>query len=126
MIHRALLGSFERFVGILVEHTGGDLPFFLAPEQVRVLPVAAAHATEAESLADALRAAGFRARVAEPDETLGKRIRAAEVEKVPYVVVWGDRESREALAVRRRHGEQETLSLESFLGELVAAGGQSE
>jgi threonyl-tRNA synthetase len=122
MIHRALLGSFERFVGILVEHTGGDLPFFLAPEQVRVLPVAAAHATEAESLADELRAAGLRARVAEPDETLGKRIRAAEVEKIPYVVVWGDRESREALAVRRRHGEQATLSLDGLLSELGASG----
>jgi threonyl-tRNA synthetase len=122
MIHRALLGSFERFVGILVEHTAGDLPFFLAPEQVRVLPVAGAHAAEAESLADELRAAGLRAYVAEPDETLGKRIRAAEVEKVPYVVVWGDRESRDALAVRRRHGEQETLSLEGLLAELAAAG----
>jgi threonyl-tRNA synthetase len=122
MIHRALLGSFERFVGILIEHTAGDLPFFLAPEQVRVLPVAEAHATEAESLADELHAVGFRVHVAEPDETLGKRIRAAEVEKIPYVVVWGDRESRDSLAVRRRHGEQATMSLEALVQELRAAG----
>jgi threonyl-tRNA synthetase len=120
VIHRALLGSLERFIGILIEHYGGDFPLWLAPEQVRVLPVAAAHATEAESLADELRAAGYRVSVAEPDETLGKRIRAAEVEKVPFVVVWGDKESREALAVRRRHGEQATLSLDALLGELAA------
>jgi threonyl-tRNA synthetase len=120
MIHRALLGSFERFVGILLEHTGGDLPFFLAPEQIRVLPVAEAHASEAESLADELRAAGYRAEVAEPDDTLGKRIRAAEVEKIPFVVVWGDRETRDALAVRRRHGEQAILSFDVLRSELEA------
>ena len=74
VIHRALLGSLERFIGILIEHYGGDFPVWLAPEQVRVLPVAEAHATDAESFADELRAAGYRAEVAEPDETLGKRI----------------------------------------------------
>ena len=122
VIHRALLGSLERFIGILIEHYGGDFPVWLAPEQVRVLPVAEAHATDAESLADELRAAGYRAEVAEPDETLGKRIRAAEIEKIPFVVVWGDKESRDAVAVRRRHGEQKTLSLEGLLAELAAAG----
>ncbi len=120
VIHRALLGSLERFIGILIEHFGGDFPVWLAPEQVRILPVAEAHAAEAESLADELRAAGWRIEVAESDETLGKRIRAAEVEKIPYVVVWGDKESRDALAVRRRHGEQATLSLEALLAELGA------
>ncbi len=122
VIHRALLGSLERFIGILIEHYGGDFPVWLAPEQVRVLPVAEAHATDAESFADELRAAGYRAEVAEPDETLGKRIRAAEIEKIPFVVVWGDKESRDAVAVRRRHGEQKTLSLEGLLAELAAAG----
>ena len=125
VIHRALLGSLERFIGILIEHYGGDFPFWLAPEQIRILPVAAAHATEAESLADELRAAGYRAAVAEPDETLGRRIRAAEVEKVPCVIVWGDRESRDALAVRRRHGEQQTLSLEGLVDELAAVAGEA-
>jgi threonyl-tRNA synthetase len=123
VIHRALLGSLERFIGILIEHFAGDFPVWLAPEQVRILPVAEAHATEAESLADELRAAGVRAQVAEPDETLGKRIRTAEVEKVPFVVVWGDRESHDALAVRRRHGGQETLSVEALLRELAGSGG---
>jgi threonyl-tRNA synthetase len=122
MIHRALLGSIERFVGILIEHTGGDLPVWLAPEQVRLLPVAEAHRSGAEEIAEELRAAGFRADATAPDETLGKRIRAAEVEKIPYVVVYGDRESRDSLALRHRHGEQSTVSLGALLDELRAAG----
>jgi threonyl-tRNA synthetase len=122
MIHRALLGSIERFVGILIEHTGGDLPLWLAPEQVRLLPVAEAHRSGAEEIAEELRAAGFRADATAPDETLGKRIRAAEVEKIPYVVVYGDRESRDSLALRHRHGEQSTVSLDALLDELRAAG----
>jgi threonyl-tRNA synthetase len=122
MIHRALLGSIERFVGILIEHTGGDLPLWLAPEQVRLLPVAEAHRGGAEEIAEELRAAGFRADATAPDETLGKRIRAAEVEKIPYVVVYGDRESRDSLALRHRHGEQSTVSLDALLDELRAAG----
>jgi threonyl-tRNA synthetase len=122
MIHRALLGSIERFVGILIEHTGGDLPLWLAPEQVRLLPVAEAHRSGAEEIAEELRAAGFRAVATAPDETLGKRIRAAEVEKIPYVVVYGDRESRDSLALRHRHGEQSTVSLDALLDELRAAG----
>ena len=122
MIHRALLGSIERFVGILIEHTGGDLPLWLAPEQVRILPVADAHRGGAEEIAEELRAAGFRADATAPDETLGKRIRAAEVEKIPYVVVYGDRESRDSLALRHRHGEQSTVSLDALLDELRTAG----
>ncbi|MGI8606820.1 MAG: threonine--tRNA ligase [Gaiellaceae bacterium] len=122
LIHRALLGSLERFVGILIEHTGGDLPVWLAPEQVRVLPVAEAHLGDAETIAEELRAAGFRADATAPDETLGKRIREAEVEKIPYVVVYGDRESRDSLALRHRHGEQSTVSLDALVGELRTAG----
>jgi threonyl-tRNA synthetase len=121
MIHRALLGSLERFVGIYLEHTGGDLPLFLAPEQVRVLPVSDAFRADAESLADDLRVHGFRASVDERDETLGRRIRDAELYKVPYVVVWGERESLESLAVRRRGGEQITVGWETLLSELRAA-----
>jgi hypothetical protein len=83
MIHRALLGSLERFVGIYLEHTGGDLPLFLAPEQVRILPVAAAHLADAESLADRLRAEGFRASVDEREETLGRRIATPSSRRCP-------------------------------------------
>jgi len=121
MIHRALLGSFERFFGIYLEHTGGDLPLFLAPEQVRVLPVGEEHRADAESLADELRAAGFRAGVDERPETLGKRIRDAEMEKVPYVLVWGDKETRDSVAVRKRGGEQSSRSVDALLDELRAA-----
>jgi threonyl-tRNA synthetase len=121
MIHRALFGSLERFIGIYLEHTGGDLPLFLAPEQVRVLPVAEAYAQDAESLAGELREHGFRADVDVREETLGKRIREAELQKVPYVVVWGERESRDSLAVRRRGGEQSSVSLAALLDELEGA-----
>ncbi|MGH3061800.1 MAG: aminoacyl--tRNA ligase-related protein, partial [Gaiellaceae bacterium] len=121
MIHRALLGSLERFVGIYLEHTGGDLPLVLAPEQVRILPVSDAHRTDAESLADRLRGEGLRAVVDERGETLGRRIRDAELEKVPYVVVWGDRESLESVSVRRRGGEQSVTSADALAEELLAA-----
>jgi threonyl-tRNA synthetase len=121
MIHRALLGSLERFVGIYLEHTGGDLPLVLAPEQVRVLAISERFAADAESLADALRVHGFRASVDEREETLGRKIRDAELAKIPYVVVWGERESLDALAVRRRGGEQTTVGWEALLSELQAA-----
>jgi threonyl-tRNA synthetase len=121
VIHRALLGSLERFIGILIEHFAGDFPLWLAPEQVRVLPVSPTYRTDAESLADNLRAYGFRASVDEREETLARRIREAELQKIPYVIVWGERESRESLAVRRRGGEQSDVSLDALLEELRGA-----
>jgi len=121
VIHRALLGSLERFMGILIEHFGGDFPLWLAPEQVRVLTVSDRFAADAESLADDLRVHGFRASVDEREETLGRKIRDAELAKIPYVVVWGERESLDALAVRRRGREQATVGWEALLSELQAA-----
>jgi threonyl-tRNA synthetase len=121
MIHRALLGSLERFIGIYLEHTGGDLPVWLAPEQARVLPVSDPYRADAESLADDLRVHGFRASVDEREETLGRRIRDAELFKIPFVVVWGERESLESLALRRRGGEQVVVSWETLLSELQSA-----
>jgi threonyl-tRNA synthetase len=117
VIHRALFGSLERFIGILLEHYGGDLPFWLAPVQVRVLPVGEAHFGAARDLAQRL--GQYRVEVAEPAETIGKRIRAAELEKIPVTVVYGDRESDASLAVRERGGEQSTLSLEELLAKLA-------
>ena len=119
VIHRALLGSLERFMGILIEHYGGAFPFWLAPVQVRVLPVGEGHFGAADDLAARLREAGYRAEAAQPTETIGKRIRAAELEKVPVTVVYGDRESDESLAVRERGGEQSTLSLPDLLARLA-------
>ena len=118
VIHRALLGSLERFIGILIEHYGGAFPFWLAPVQVRVLPVGEAHFEAAADLTRRLREAGYRAEVAEPTDTIGKRIRAAELDKIPFTVVYGDRESDESLAVRERGGEQSTLSLSELLARL--------
>jgi threonyl-tRNA synthetase len=119
VIHRALLGSFERFIGILIEHYGGAFPFWLAPVQIRVLPVGEAHTEGAESVAAKLRERGFRADVGEATETIGKRIRGAELEKVPFTVVYGDRESDESLAVRERGGGQSTESLADFAARLA-------
>ncbi|HSG12541.1 MAG TPA: threonine--tRNA ligase [Gaiellaceae bacterium] len=115
VIHRALFGSFERFIGILVEHYAGAFPFWLSPVQARVVPVGEAHRGAAGVLRDRLVDEGFRADVDERDETLGKRIREAEVEKIPFVVVYGDRESDDSLAVRERGGGQSTLSLDELL-----------
>jgi threonyl-tRNA synthetase len=118
VIHRALYGSFERFIGILIEHYGGAFPLWLAPVQVRIVPVGEGHREAAHALAEKLSA--FRVEVDERDETVGKRIRDAEVEKIPYVVVFGDRESEQALAVRGRGGEQSTRTLDELVRELAA------
>jgi len=115
VIHRALLGSFERFIGILTEHYAGAFPFWLAPVQLRLIPVAEPHREAVHELQRRLAAEGFRVDVDERDDTLGKRIRDAELEKVPYTIVYGDRESDSSLAVRERRGEQSTLSLEELL-----------
>jgi threonyl-tRNA synthetase len=119
VIHRAFYGSFERFVGLVLEHYAGALPTWLSPVQVRVLPVAEPHAEAAGELVGALSLAGVRVDADDRVETLGKRIRDAELQKIPYVVVWGDRETREAMAVRRRGGEGvETMSLEALVDEI--------
>jgi threonyl-tRNA synthetase len=121
-IHRAFYGSFERFIGILTEHYAGAFPFWLAPVQVRLIPVAEDHRDAVLDLRRRLEAEGFRVDLDERDETLGKRIREAEIEKVPYTIVYGDRESDASLAVRERGGGQLTASLpellERFRGEL--------
>jgi threonyl-tRNA synthetase len=119
VIHRALLGSLERFIGILIEHYGGEFPFWLAPVQLLVLPVGADHREAARAIAAKLRDAGFRVEVDDRDDTVGKRIRDAELEKVPYVIVYGDRESEDSLAVRERHGVQSTKSLDGLAKELA-------
>jgi threonyl-tRNA synthetase len=116
VIHRALLGSLERFTGVLIEHYAGAFPFWLAPVQVRIIPVGEDHREAVHALKGRL--AEYRVEIDERDETVGKRIRDAEVEKIPYVIVYGDKESDESLAVRRRGGEQSTLSLEALRADL--------
>ena len=119
VVHRALLGSLERFIGILIEHYGGAFPFWLAPVQVRVLPVGEAHFDAARALAERLQEVGYRVDVGEPTETIGKRIREAELEKIPFVVVYGDRESEQSLAIRERGGGQSQESLADFAARLA-------
>jgi threonyl-tRNA synthetase len=119
VIHRALFGSFERFIGILTEHYAGDFPFWIAPVQVRILPVGEGHVAGASAIAERLRADGYRVELAEPTETIAKRIRAAELDKIPFVVVFGDRESEESLAIRERGGGQTQESLADFLAKLA-------
>ena len=118
VIHRALLGSLERFIGILTEHYGGAFPLWLAPVQVRVVPVGESHRGAAAEVRRLLGEAGVRADVDERDETMGRRIRDAELEKIPRVVVYGDRESAESLAVRERGGGQSTKSLNELIADL--------
>jgi threonyl-tRNA synthetase len=113
VIHRALFGSLERFIGILIEHYAGAFPFWLAPVQVRVIPVGEGHRAAANELAGKLD--GYRVEVDERDETVGKRIRDAEVEKIPIAIVYGDKESDESLAVRERGGGQSTMTLDELL-----------
>jgi len=113
MIHRALIGSFERFIGILIEHFAGSFPFWLAPVQVRILPVGLGHHASAHALAARLSA--FRVEVDDSDETVGKRIRNAEVAKIPFTIVYGDKESDDALAVREHGGGQSTKSVAELL-----------
>jgi threonyl-tRNA synthetase len=119
MIHRALFGSMERFIGILIEHFGGAFPFWLAPVQVRVIPVGEAHAEDAHAVAAKLAEHGFRVDVGEATETIGKRIRTAELEKIPFTVVYGDRESEHSLAIRERGGGQSEESLAEFAARLA-------
>jgi threonyl-tRNA synthetase len=117
LIHRALFGSLERFIGILIEHYGGAFPFWLAPVQIRILPVGEDHRGAANELARKL--GEFRVEVDERDETVGKRIRDAEVEKIPVTIVYGDKESDDSLAVRERGGEQSTRTLDELLSHLA-------
>ncbi len=121
MIHRALFGSVERFFGVLVEHYAGAFPAWLAPEQVRVLPVADAHADHAHAVAHELRGHGFRVAVVGADETLGNRIRRAKGEKLPYVLVVGDDDvAHDTVGVNPRGGEVErNVPLQSFAERLA-------
>jgi threonyl-tRNA synthetase len=117
VIHRASFGSLERFIGILIEHYAGAFPFWLSPEQVRILPVGEDHREPAHELAGKL--APYRVHVDDSDETVGKRIRNGEVAKIPFLVVYGDKESDESLAIREHGGAQETLSLADFKAKLA-------
>jgi threonyl-tRNA synthetase len=121
MIHRALMGSFERFIGILIEHYAGEFPLWLAPVQAAVLPIADRHAQAGRAVLDALHAAGLRAELDDRSESVGRKIREAELRKVPYMLVLGDREAEEGtVSVRARHeGDQGSEPVAGLVARLV-------
>jgi threonyl-tRNA synthetase len=105
MIHRALMGSFERFIGILIEHYAGEFPLWLAPVQALVLPISDRHVDYAERVAAELRGSGMRVEVDDRAESIGKKIREGELRKAPYMLILGDKESDAGNVSVRRHGE---------------------
>jgi len=123
MIHRAIFGSLERFFGILIENYAGDFPLWLAPIQVRLLPVSNDQKEYAKSVADLLKKAGFRVEIDRSAERLGKQIRNAELEKIPVVIVVGKKEvAEQTLSVRtRKQGDIGTLSMSDLQSRLQLA-----
>ena len=121
MIHRAILGSFERFIGILTEHYAGEFPFFLAPIQVIFVPISESHAGYAFGLKKKLMLEGIDSEVYDKNDSLNKRIRTAEKQRVPYVVIIGDEEvENHTVAIRnRRTREQYNLTQDEFMVELT-------
>jgi threonyl-tRNA synthetase len=111
MIHRALMGSFERFIGILIEHYAGEFPLWLAPVQALVLPISDRHVSQAEKVAAELRASGLRVEVDDRTESVGRKIRDGELRKAPYMLILGDKETEAGNVSVRRHGEGDLGSL---------------
>ncbi|MFQ5881608.1 MAG: threonine--tRNA ligase [Candidatus Methylomirabilales bacterium] len=123
MVHRALLGSLERFFGILIEHHAGAFPLWLAPVQVAIIPLTDRHHSYAQQIAERLAAAGVRVEIDDRNEKVGYKIRQAEVSKVPYIVVVGDREVEKGLVSVRERGRRErgAMLLDALLEELRKA-----
>lgn len=117
MIHRAPFGSMERFVAILLEHTGGNLPLWLAPEQVSVLPISEKYAAYAENVQKALEEQDIRGILDHRDEKIGRKIRDAEVTKVPFMLIVGEQEEAQNAVAVRKHGEGDlgSFSIEDFI-----------
>ena len=118
-IHRAPLGSHERFIGFLIEHYAGKFPLWLSPEQVRVIPITDVHRDYAAGIAQRIKDAGIRANADLGDQRMGAKIRAAQLMKVPYMVIVGDKEMEDGTAsLRRRDGHrQDALSIDVFIAE---------
>jgi threonyl-tRNA synthetase len=122
VIHRAIFGSYERFIGLLVEHYAGAFPTWLAPVQARVIPISEKHAEYARGVYTRLRAARLRVELDNRNEKLGYRIREAQLRKVPYMLVVGERESQNGtVSLRHRSGDDAgALPLERVLADLAA------
>ena len=121
MLHRAGYGSLERFIGILIEHFAGAFPSWIAPVQVKVVPVTEKHMNYARSVADALSASNVRVEIEEGNDTLGYKIRKAQMEKVPYTLVVGDKEMNgHTVSIRsRKNGDEGSLPVAVFVSNLI-------
>ncbi|MFC2638189.1 MAG: threonine--tRNA ligase [Mitsuokella sp.] len=117
MLHRVVYGSIERFIGILIEHYAGAFPTWLAPVQVRILPITERHADYAEQLKEKMFARGVRVEVDDRNEKIGYKIREAQIKKTPYTLVVGDQEIQDGTAAVRKHGEKdsETMKADAFI-----------
>ncbi len=121
IIHRAPLGTHERFIGFLIEHYAGAFPLWLSPVQVKILPVSEKHLDWAQKVANHLKAQKIRVEVDQTNETLGKKIRLAEIEKVPYSLILGDKEvESKSISIRKRGaGDMGQETTENFIGKIV-------
>ena len=120
MVHRALFGSFDRFIGIITEHFAGAFPTWLAPVQVRILPIADSHKEYAEKLKEKLEEYDIRVELDEREEKIGYKIREAQLQKIPYMLIIGDKEVQaNAVGVRsRKDGDIGAMSVEDFINKI--------
>ena len=117
MVHRVVYGSIERFIGILIENFAGAFPVWFAPIQIKLLPIADKHLDFTKKLYDKFFALGLRAEIDDRSEKTGKKIRDAQVKKIPYMVVIGDKEAETGILPIRKHGSKESfeMSVEDFI-----------
>ena len=119
MVHRVVLGCIKRFIGVITEHFAGAFPTWLAPVQVKILPITDRAAEYADQVSARLNALGYRVETDHRSEKIGFKIREAQLEKVPYMLIVGDKEVESGeVAVRNRRGEQEVLSFDAFQAKL--------
>jgi threonyl-tRNA synthetase len=120
MIHRAPFGSMERFIAVLLEHCGGNLPLWLAPLQVMILPISDKYSEYAHSVAASLKKAEIRAELDERSEKIGRKIRDTELMKTPYMLIVGEKEAAEGSVSVRKHGEGDkgAVSIDAFVSDI--------
>jgi threonyl-tRNA synthetase len=120
MIHRAPFGSMERFVAVLLEHTGGNLPLWLCPDQIIILPISEKFSNFAAEILNSLEDKGFRVASDNRNEKIGKKIRDAEMAKIPYMVIIGEKEMNDRILSVRRHGRGDlgSISVDDFVSML--------
>jgi len=121
VIHRAISGSLERFMGVVIEHFAGNFPLWLSPEQIAVIPVAEAHNEYAQGVHDKLVAAGFRSKIDTDNESMGKKVRNAKKDKLPYFLIIGDKDIADSTVTveSRDTGESTAMSIDELLVKLA-------